>query len=221
MAEDEVDREEEPEKEEFGELLKFTAAGFFGGLFAGMLLDSLGFQRSAIGQWIVRTLSGEGESIFEGIYALRQRIRRAAKSMAEAYGWGKFLGMTVPWWIDWGSRLLGVDVYGVEGFYIPYFYALSDQIGANVSGLIFLRKKEGFWLNAMKEYFRHPVMLTSLLIILIVPLGLFVTRILGFSPTTQTLTALETIVANLCWLPPLVGWWREKSPAKAFPGKNE
>lgn len=221
MAEDEMDREEEPEKEEFGELLKFTAAGFLGGLLAGILLDFLGFQRSAIGQWIVRTLSGEGESIFEGIYALRQRIRRAAKSMAEAYGWGKFLGMTVPWWIDWGSRLLGVDVYGLEGFYVPYFYALSDQIGANVSGLIFLRKKERFWFRAIKEYFRHPVMLTSLLIILIVPLGLFVTRLIGFSPTTQTLTALETIVANLCWLPPLVGWWREKNVSKNCPGRDE
>lgn len=221
MAEDEMDREEEPEKEEFGELLKFTAAGFLGGLLTGILLDFLGFQRSAIGQWIVRTLSGEGESIFEGIYALRQRIRRAAKSMAEAYGWGKFLGMTVPWWIDWGSRLLGVDAYGVEGFYIPYFYALSDQIGANVSGLIFLRKKEGFWLNAMKEYFRHPVMLTSLLVILLVPLGLLTARLIGFSPSTQTYTALETIAANLCWLPPLVGWLREKNLPKVSPGEDE
>jgi hypothetical protein len=211
MAEDEVNREEAPEKEDFAELLKFTVAGFLGGLLAGILFDSLGFQRSAIGQWIVRTLSGEGESILEGIYALRQRIRRAAKSMAEAYGWGKFFGMTIPWWIDWGSRLLGVDVYGIEGFYIPYFYALSDQIGANISGFIFLCRKEGSWGKAVMQYFRHAVMLTSLVIILIVPLGLFVTRLLGFSPTTQTLTALETIVANLCWLPPLVGWLREKN----------
>ena len=212
MSTDQREPEEAREKEEFAELLKFTATGFLGGLLAGILLDSLGFQRSAIGQWIVRTLSGEGESIFEGIYALRQRIRRAAKSMAEAYGWGKFLGMTIPWWIDWGSRLLGVDVYGPEGFYIPYFYALSDQIGANISGFIFLCRKEGSWGKAITQYFRHPVMLTSLLIILIVPLGLFVTRLLGFSPTTQTLTALETIVANLCWLPPLVGWLKERIP---------
>jgi len=210
MSDNEVDREAEPEKEEFGELLKFTAAGFLGGLLAGILLDSLGFHRSAVGQWIVRTLSGEGESIFEGIYALRQRFRRAAKSMAEAYGWGKFFGMTVPWWIDWGSRLLGLDVYGVEGYYIPYFYALSDQIGANVSGLFFLRKTEGSSRNAIVRYFCHPVMLTSLVIILIVPLGLLVARLLGFSPTTQTFTALETIAANLCWLPPLVGWLKEK-----------
>jgi hypothetical protein len=107
------------EKGEFGELLKYTVPGYAGGLFLGALLDYLGFQRSSIGQWLVRTLSGEGESIFEGIYAIRQRLSRASGSMAEAYGWGKFLGMTAPWFIDWVSRLLGVNVYGVEGFYIP------------------------------------------------------------------------------------------------------
>jgi hypothetical protein len=206
----ETDHQEESEKEEFGELLKFTAGGFVGGFLLGVLLDYLGLQRSAIGQWIVRTLSGEGESIFEGIFALRQRIRRAGKTMAEAYGWGKLFGMAVPWVIDWGSRHLGVNVYGVEGFYIPYFYALSDQIGANVSGLVFLRRKERSWLKTIEKYFHHPVMLTSFLIILIVPLGLLFARLLGFSPTTQTFTALETIAANLCWLPPLVGWLKEK-----------
>ncbi len=51
--------DKETEKEEFGELLKFTAGGFVGGFLVGVLLDYLGFQRSAIGQWIVRTLSGE------------------------------------------------------------------------------------------------------------------------------------------------------------------
>lgn len=70
--------------------------------------------------------------------------------MSEAYGWGKFLFIPLPWSIYLGSRPLGVDVYGVEGFYIPYFYALSDQIGANISGLVFLRKKEGSWLVAIK-----------------------------------------------------------------------
>lgn len=159
---------------------------------------------------MVRTLSGEGESIFEGIYALRQRFRRATGSMAEAYGWGKLLGMCAPWVIDWGSRALGVNVYGVEGFYIPYFYSLSDQIGANVSGLVFLRRKEGSWLMAIRQYGRHPVMLTSLVIILIVPLGLLWARVLGFSPKTQTYTALEAIVANLCWVPPVVGWFGER-----------
>jgi hypothetical protein len=214
LKKDEIEHKEEAEekekKGEFGELLKFTAAGFLGGFLAGTVLDYLGFQRSAIGQWFVRTLSGEGESVFEGIYALRQRLRRAEGSMAEAYGWGKLFGMAVPWLIDLGSRLLGVDVYGVEGFYIPYFYALSDQIGANVSGLIYLRRKEESWSKTIKSYLHHPVMLASLFIIFIVPLGLLIARLLGFSPTTQTLTALETIVANLCWVPPLIGWLKER-----------
>jgi hypothetical protein len=67
MSTDQREPEKAPEKEEFAGLLKFTATGFLGGLLAGILLDSLGFQRNAMGQWIVRTLSGEGESILEGI----------------------------------------------------------------------------------------------------------------------------------------------------------
>jgi hypothetical protein len=208
MLEEEINSEGKPEKEEFGELIKFTVSGFLGGILAGVFLDYLGFQRSSIGQWFVRTLSGEGESIFEGIYAFRQRFRGAVESMAEAYGWGKFFGMMAPWLIDWGSRLLGVNVYGIEGFYIPYFYALSDQIGANISGLVFLRRRERSWKKAMTDYIRHPVMRTSLFIILLVPVGLLIIRLIGFSPTTQTYTALETIAANLCWLPPLIGYLR-------------
>lgn len=90
---------EEEGGEEFGELLRYTLGGYLGGLLGGML-DYLGFQLSAVGQWLVRTLAGEGESIFEGLYALRKWIARKNKSMAQAYGWGKFIGMTVPWWID-------------------------------------------------------------------------------------------------------------------------
>lgn len=62
-------------KKEFRELLKYTGTGFVGGLVLGALLDSLGFQRSAVGQWVVRTLTGEGESLLEGIYALRQHLK--------------------------------------------------------------------------------------------------------------------------------------------------
>jgi hypothetical protein len=204
------DKPEEFEEEEFGELLKYTGAGFAGGFLIGTLLDYFGLQLSAIGQWVVRTIAGEGESIFEGAYAIRRRIRGSIGSMAEAYGWGKFFGMMIPWVIDWGSRLLGIDVYGVEGFYIPYFYALSDQIGANVSGLLFLHRKEREWPKTIDLYIHHPVMITSLAIILLVPIGLFIARFLGFSPKTQVYTALETIVANLCWVPPLIGWLKEK-----------
>jgi len=200
-----------PEEEgKFGELIKYTVPGYVGGFLLGALLDYFGFQLSAIEQWIVRTLSGEGESIFEGIYSIRQRLHRSSGSLAEAYGWGKLLGMAVPWVIDWGSRFIGVDIYGVEGFYIPYFYALSDQIGANISGLVFVHRKEGTWRKTLSQYLHNPVMLSSLAIILFVPIGLLLLRLSGFSPTTQIYTALETIVANLCWIPPLVGWLNEK-----------
>ncbi len=211
---EEANSHEEAEKEGFGELLRFTVAGFALGLIAGAALDFYGFQRSALGQWLVRTLSGEGESIFEGAFSIRQRFRNAKSSISEAYGWGKFLFIPIPWFIDLGSRLLGINVYGVEGFYIPYFYALSDQIGANISGLIFFRKRESSWLNAIKQYVKHPVMLASLLVILIAPIGLLVARLYGFSPTTQTYTALETIAVNLCWVPPLVGYLREREGMK-------
>lgn len=198
------------EPEEFGELLKYTAAGYAGGLLVAFILDQLGFQRSAIGQWLVRTLSGEGESIFEGVYAIRARLAGKVGSMAEAYGWGKFLGMVFPWLVDALSRLAGVDVYGWQGFYIPYLYAMSDQIGASAAGLVFLRRREGGWVAAATGYIRHPVMLASLAVVLLVPVGLLGARLVGFSPTTQIYTAMETIVANLCWLPPLIGWLRER-----------
>ncbi len=207
---DDKDRREEHEEEEFGELIKFTLAGFAGGLGLGWLLDRVGFQKDARGQWAVRTLAGEGESILEGVFAIRKRLSGAASSLAQAYGWGKLIGMTVPWWIDLISRLLGVNVYGWEGFYIPYFYAMSDQLGANVSGFIYLYRKERSLSGAFKKYVKSPVMLTSLLVILIVPVGLLVARLLGFSPTTNLFVALETIAANLCWLPPLVGMLVER-----------
>ena len=209
-----VSGEGKAEEEEFGELLKYTVAGFAGGLIAGILLDFFGFQKSPVGQWLVRTLSGEGESILEGLYAFRRRIRREIGSLAEAYGWGKLFGMIAPWIIDWGSRILGINVYGVEGFYIPYFYAMSDQIGANVSGFLFIRRKAGPSSGAFLAYFREPVMLVSLAVIFVVPAGLLGARLLGFSPKTQILTALETIVANLCCLPPPVGWLAERPRAQ-------
>jgi hypothetical protein len=198
------------EKGEFRQLLGYTAGGYIAGIAAALVLDHLGFQRSPVGQWLVRTLSGEGESLFEGAFAVRQRVRRASASMAEAYAWGKLLGMAAPWAIDWGSRVFGVNVYGVEGFYIPYFYALSDQIGANVSGLLFLRREEGTWSKAAARYARSPVMLASLAVILLVPVGLLLARVAGFSPTTQLYTAFETMAANLCWVPPLIGWLAER-----------
>jgi hypothetical protein len=57
-------------------------------------------------------------------------------------------------------------------------------------------------------------MMASLTVVVLVPLGLLFARLLGFSPTTQVYTALETIVANLCWVPPLIGWLAERSETK-------
>ena len=199
-----------PPTEEFGELLRYTFPGYLGGLVVGATFDYLGLQRSGLGQAFVRTLAGAGESLLEGVYALRTRLGRASASMAEAYGWGKLIGVAFAWLIDDASRLAGVDVYGVQGFYIPFFYGMSDQIGGNLSGLIFLQRRTASWSRALAAYLRHPVMLTGLLLILTVPWGLAGARLLGFSPSTQVLTALETILANLCWLPPLVGWWVER-----------
>lgn len=135
----------------------------------------------------------------------------AARGMAEAYGWGKLLGVGFPWLIDATSRGAGVDVYGVESFYIPFFYAMSDQVGANISGLLFIRRRhEGRLADTFLAYLDHPVMLAGLAVILVVPVGLAIARTLGFNPDTQVLTAVETIAANLCWIPPLVGWLSER-----------
>ncbi len=206
---------EQGEKSEFGELIRYTLAGYGLGLLLGAALDFFGLQASGIGQWLVRTLSGEGESIFEGAYAVRRRLRKAGGSLAEAYGWGKLIGMVAPWIIDWASRLLGVNVHGVAGFYIPYFYALSDQIGACISGFVYFKRREKSWPGAAASYFANPVMLTGLSVVVIVPVGLFLARVAGFSPTNQVYTALETIAANLCWLPPLVGWLHERREKKS------
>ncbi len=202
---------------DFSELVRYTGTGYVLGLLAGIALDRFGLERSGLGQWLVRTLSGEAESIFEGAFALRRRLAGRAGSLAEAYGWGKLVGMALPWLIDLASRLAGVDVYGRAAFYIPYFYALGDQMGATVSGFIFLRRRERSSKAAAASYLRSPLMLTSLLVLLLVPAGLLGARLLGFSPTTQLYTALETMAANLCWLPPLVAYLVERRERRSIP----
>jgi len=196
--------------EGFGDLLKFTIPGYIAAILTGGILDFFGFHTSGFGQVLVRTLAGEGESILEGIYSMRQRVKKAAGSLAEAYGWGKLFGMGVPWLVDGISRLADIDMYGAGSFYVPYFYALSDQIGANVAGSIFIKRQQKTLKKSLKVYFTNPVMITSLIVILIAPIGLLMVRLAGFSPTTQKYTALETIAANLCWLPVVVGWLAEK-----------
>ena len=67
--------------------------------------------------------------------------------------------------------------------------------------------------EAVARYARDPMMLASLAVILIVPVGLLLVRVAGFSPTTQLYTAFETMAANLCWIPPVVGWFAERREA--------
>ena len=112
--------------------------------------------------------------------------------MAEAYGWGKFLGMTAPWIIDGASRVAGVEVDGVEGFYIPFFYAMADQIGASAAGFVFLRRRSESLSEAVRSYLGHPVMMSGVVVIMLVPGALLAARILGFSPSSQLLAAVET-----------------------------
>lgn len=175
-----------------------------------MLLDQIGLSRSGLGQAAVRTLAGEGESLLEGLFALRKRLSGGAASLAQAYGWGKLAGMAFPWVVDGAARALGVDVNAAEGFFVAFFYALSDQVGANVAGLLFLRRRSGSLGAGLGMYLRHPVMLAGLAILLLVPAAIFVVRAAGFEPSTQVLTALEAIAANLCWVPPLAGWLAER-----------
>ncbi len=196
---------EREEREGFRELLLFTLGGYALSLVSAYILDTFNLQRNPIGEWIVRTFAGEGESIFEGIFAIKNRLLGGAGSLAEAYGWGKFLGIALPWVVDWGSRLAGINMYSWKSFYVPYLYAMGDQIGATLSMFLFFARGEGGILPGLVRYLQNPVSVASLLIILIVPIGLLTARLLGFSPTTQILVSLETIAANLCWVPPLVG----------------
>lgn len=192
------------EDEGFDELIFYTIPGYLSGLFLGFILDSFGFSESVVGEIFVRVLSGESESIFEGVYAIKEWFA-GVNSMAVAYGWGKLIGMVFPIIIHILSLAFGFNMLGVETFYIPYLYGMSDQIGANVVGYRYLYKNEGSLKKASKRYFTHPVMVSSLIIILILPLVLFAMRLSGFTPTTQVRAAVETIVANLCWIPPVVG----------------
>src|SRR3546814_853929 len=54
-----------------------------------------------------------------------------------------------------GSRVAGVDVYSPEAFYIPWLYAMSDQMGANVAGFLHLWRKQGAATRAVARYLRQ------------------------------------------------------------------
>lgn len=74
--------------------------------------------------------------------------------------------MVSPWIVDAISRMAGIDVYGVGGFYIPYMYAMSDQMGACILGLLYLQREEGTWRKTIRRYLHHPVMLVSFTVII-------------------------------------------------------
>ncbi len=209
----------------YKELSRFTFVGFLGGLGLGAVLDALGFSTSALGEWAVRTLSGEGEDLAEGAWVLRSRLQRdraaeaeaaedeeepSGSEAAEAYGTGKVLGMAFPWAVDAISRFAGVDVRAPEGSYVAYFYSLADQIGANLSGLRHHLRRAGGLRAGLSSYFHDPVMVASLTVITLPLAILYLVRSAGWRPDLLVLAALEGILLNLCWVPPLVAWFWDR-----------
>jgi len=224
----------------YKELSLFTLVGFAGGLGLGALLDALGFSASAIGEWAVRTLSGEGEDLGEGAWLLRRRLRRKNAQArgeareeeeekdplreegltwfeegeeggaAEAYGAGKIVGMALPWAVDAVSRLAGVDVRAPEGSYVAYLYSLADQIFATISGFRFHARRAGSFLGGLKGYFRDPVMVSSLTVITVPFLLLYWIRAAGWRPHSLLLAAVEGVLLNLCWVPPVTAWFWDR-----------
>ena len=219
----------------YKEISLFTFVGFAGGLGLGALLDALGFSASAIGEWAVRTISGEGEDLSEGAWVLRSRLRRKngkaqeeaheepdeegleeegfvwfeeedERGAAVAYGSGKVVGMAAPWAIDAVSRLAGVDVRAPEGSYVAYFYYLADQLFATINGLRYHVGRAGSFWGGVKRYFGDPVMATSFTIVTVPFLGLYLVRSSGWRPDSLLLAAIEGVLLNLCWAPPMMAW---------------
>ncbi len=224
----------------YKELSLFTFVGFAGGLGLGAVLDALGFSGSAIGEWAVRTLSGEGEDLSEGAWVLRKRLRRKnararvepheyerekedqdeglheegltwfeeeeGEGAAEAYGTGKVVGMAFPWAVDAISRLAGVDVRAPEGSYVAYLYSLADQLFATINGLRYHVRRAGSFRAGLQGYLHDPVMVTSLTVVTVPFLLLYLVRSAGWRPDTLLLAAVEAVLLNLCWVPPLAAW---------------
>lgn len=197
----------------FEELLRFTLVGFIGGLTAGSLLDFFQYPVSPLGQWLVRALAGQGAGLVMIRGAVIRERRRGAFAMARTYGHRRLAILTLPWIIDAASRRWGGDTNGLAGFYIPYFYALTAQMDANLRGWVRIRQSSGNRRAAWEAYIRDPGLLSGLLILvgaLLVLLGL---RSLGFQPLTYTRTAGETLLVNLCWLPALIAWLKARKPS--------
>ena len=217
----------------YKELSLFTFVGFAGGLGLGALLDALGFSGSAVAEWAVRTLSGEGEDLAEGAWVLRSRLRRQKRAeneageeegeeteekslvwveeeAAEAYGTGKVVGMVFPWIVDAVSRLAGVDVRSPEGSYVAYFYSLADQLFATLNGLRYHVRRAGSFWGGVKGYFHDPVMVASFSVTTLPFVILYLVRSGGWRPDLLLLAAIEGVLLNLCWVPPLAAWFWDR-----------
>jgi hypothetical protein len=219
----------------YKELSLFTFVGFAGGLGLGALLDALGFSGSAVAEWAVRTLSGEGEDLAEGAWVLRSRLRRRERAeskagegeeegseeegeglvwfeeeAAEAYGAGKVVGMAFPWVVDAVSRLAGVDVRAPEGSYVAYFYSLADQLFATLNGLRYHVRRAGSFWGGVKGYFHDPVMVASFTVVTLPLIALYLVRSSGWQPDLLLWVAVEAVLLNLCWVPPLTAWFWDR-----------
>ena len=59
----------------------------------------------------------------------------------------------------------------------------------------------------MKGYFHDPVMVTSFTIVTLPFIGLYLVRSAGWRPDLLVMAAIEGILLNLCWMPPLAAWF--------------
>jgi len=71
-----------------------------------------------------------------------------------------------------------VEVFGAD-IYLTMPRAAG---GRSAAGLLFLRRRESGWVSAVASYFRHPVMLASLGVVLIAPWACSVHASLGSAP---------------------------------------
>ena len=98
-----------------------------------------------------------------------------------------------------------------DGSFVAYFYSLADQLFASINGLRYhIRKAGSFW-GGIRMYFHDPVMVSSFTIVTLPFAGIFLVRVSGWRPDTLVLVAVEGILLNLCWIPPLTAWvwdWR-------------
>ena len=129
---------------------------------------------------------------------------------AEAYGAGKVVGMAFPWVVDAVSRLAGVDVRAPEGSYVAYFYSLADQLFATLNGLRYHVRRAGSFWGGVKGYFHDPVMVASFTVVTLPLIALYLVRSSGWRPDLLLWVAVEAVLLNLCWVPPLTAWFWDR-----------